>query len=597
MVSINNSNNSRSFGSSGVLGLSSGIDSESIIEGMLSGTQSKIDKQQGIKQQILWKQEIYRGIISDIQSMQRKSFDTLNPQSNLLSKTFFSTQIVSTSSNSIKASSNQNTVSEMTIDYISQLASGSKLISQSNVSKNIQLNADHTKILDNSMININLDGITKSIKLHGSDNAEVLSNLQIDLNKAFGTGILVSNDGTITTLGSRQLNITGTSDNLACLGLSKNTSNRMDVTTQLKDLNLKQSLVGTNFIININDVEFSFDETQSLNEIIEKINQSSANVSMSYSNVSDTFMLTSKTLGQGVKIACEEIQGNLLNALFKVESADYQTIDGKNAVLSVNGVEIERNSNYFEVNQFKLNLLSVSDTQILLSAKNNTSQVLEGITKFVEDYNKLIDKIYALTTEKAEYKEYGPLTDAQRKDMSEAEVEQWEKKAKTGLVRSDTNLVSMITELRQSLFTQPNGVSISLNDIGLSSKSYGDRGKISIDSIKLDTMLETRMDEVQSLFTSKDDGLMVKFNSILNKNAQSSISNPGRLVVVAGIQNTSSDIKNSLNERIRTIELTIENLKKMYETQKERYWKQFSSLESAMSKMNAQSSWLTQQLG
>jgi flagellar capping protein FliD len=222
--------------------------------------------------------------------------------------------------------------------------------------------------------------------------------------------------------------------------------------------------------------------------------------------------------------------------------------------------------------------------------------VSETITKFVEDYNKLIDKIYSLTTEKGEYRNYSPLTDAQKKDMKESEIELWEKKAKTGLVRSDTNLVSLVTELRQSLLLQSDST-LSLSEMGLSSGSYSDRGKLSIDTTKLNEALETRMDEVQDLFTNKENGLAVKFNSILAKNVQTSISNPGRLVLVAGVANTSSDIKNSLFDRIKTIESTITNLQRIYDSQKERYWKQFSNLETAMSKLNSQSSWLTQQLG
>ena len=596
MVSINNSNNSRSYGTSGILGLSSGIDSESVIEGMLAKTQTKIDKQLGLKQQILWKQEIYRNVISDIQGLQRKFFDNLNPKSNLLSKSFFSSQTVTSSSTSVSATSNRSSSSELVVDYISQLASGSKIVSQSSVSKDIKLTVDSAQITTDSMINVTLDGITKSVKLVGANEVEVLDNLQQDLNKLFGTGIVVSSDGTITTTSSRQLNISGTTENLVCIGLLTSTSNRVDLNAKLMDLNLKQSLVGPNYTFKINGVEFNFDETKSINEIIDTINQSKANVSLSYSNISDTFTLTSKTLGQGVTIECDETSGNFLSSLLKVNETEYNLVDGKNAKLSVNGQVIERNSNSFEVNQFKLNLLSTNNSPSTLSAKNSVTQVVDTISKFVEDYNKLIDKVYTLTTEKSEFREYSPLTDAQKKDMSESEIELWEKKAKTGLVRSDTNLVSLVTELRQSLFSDLDST-ITLKDIGISSGSYSDRGKLTIDTTKLSDVLENRMDEVQNLFTNSVTGLASKFNTILNKNIQTSIGNPGRLVLVAGIANTSTDEKNSLNDRIKTIESTITNLQRMYESQKERYWKQFSNLETAMSKLNSQSSWLTQQLG
>ena len=596
MVSINNSNNSRSYRSSGILGLSTGIDSESVIEGMLAKTQTKIDKQLGLKQQTLWKQEIYRDVISNIQNLQRKYFDNLNPKTNLLSKSFFSSQTVTSSSDSVIASSNQSRSSELTIDYIKQLATGSQVISQNSVTSSIKLTIDPSKITSDSSINVSLDGVTRAIQLSGTSNEEILSNLQETLNKSFGTGVVVQADGTITTLSSRQITFSGTPENLSILGLSASASNRVNLSSQLKDLKLNQSLNNTSFKFKINGVEFNFDESKTVSEVIDTINQSKANVSLSYSNINDRFVLSSKILGQGVDIDVEDLSGNLMGSLFKVSSDEFNRIEGKNAILSVDGQEIERNSNNFEVNQFKLNLVSTNTNKTVLSAKNSTNEVSSTITKFVEEYNSLVDKIYSLTTEKSEYRDYSPLTDAQKEEMSEKEIELWEKKAKTGLVRSDTNLVSLMSELRQSLMSKGDG-SLSLNDMGITSGSYSDRGKLSIDSTKLNEALETRMDEVQALFTDVNTGLAQKFNAVLNKNAQTSLSNPGRLVSVAGIANTSSDIKNTMYDRIKSIESSITNLQRMYDSQKDRYWKQFSNLETAMSKLNSQSSWLTQQLG
>ena len=41
-----------------IAGLASGMDTESMVQSMLSGTQSKIDKQTGLKQQLEWKPDI-----------------------------------------------------------------------------------------------------------------------------------------------------------------------------------------------------------------------------------------------------------------------------------------------------------------------------------------------------------------------------------------------------------------------------------------------------------------------------------------------------------------------------------------------------------
>lgn len=56
--------------SNGLSGLMSGMDTEAMVEKLLSGTQSKIDDQEALKQQTTWKQEIYREIISQLNSFQ-----------------------------------------------------------------------------------------------------------------------------------------------------------------------------------------------------------------------------------------------------------------------------------------------------------------------------------------------------------------------------------------------------------------------------------------------------------------------------------------------------------------------------------------------
>ena len=72
----------------GFSGLASGIDTESMVEAMLSGTQSKIDKQNGLKQQLEWKQEIYRDIINQINAFQSKFFGT-SSTTGLLNQSFY----------------------------------------------------------------------------------------------------------------------------------------------------------------------------------------------------------------------------------------------------------------------------------------------------------------------------------------------------------------------------------------------------------------------------------------------------------------------------------------------------------------------------
>ena len=94
---VNNASSNKGFS-----GLASGVDTESMVEQLLSGTQQKIDKQNALKQQLEWKQEIYRDIISQINSFQTKFF-SYSSSSNLMSETFFNAMSAVTSSSAFKA--------------------------------------------------------------------------------------------------------------------------------------------------------------------------------------------------------------------------------------------------------------------------------------------------------------------------------------------------------------------------------------------------------------------------------------------------------------------------------------------------------------
>ena len=103
-----------------VSGLASGMDTESIVKSLLMGTQTKIDKQSGLKQQLEWKQDIYRDLITKINTFSDKYFSYYGSgDTNLMSQSLFKTMTGISSSGAIKISSvSSNAVSSMNISEI-----------------------------------------------------------------------------------------------------------------------------------------------------------------------------------------------------------------------------------------------------------------------------------------------------------------------------------------------------------------------------------------------------------------------------------------------------------------------------------------------
>ena len=133
-----------------------------------------------------------------------------------------------------------------------------------------------------------------------------------------------------------------------------------------------------------------------------------------------------------------------------------------------------------------------------MTVTQDVDTVINNIKNFIEEYNKLIDTIRTKVTERYD-RSYLPLTDEQKDAMKDKDVEKWEEKAKTGLLRNDSLLEGILLDMRKAMYEKIEGVSISLKDIGIESKSYLDNGKLYLDEDKLRNMLLTRPDEVARL--------------------------------------------------------------------------------------------------
>lgn len=234
-----------------------------------------------------------------------------------------------------------------------------------------------------------------------------------------------------------------------------------------------------------------------------------------------------------------------------------------------------------------------------VEVSRNTDQIVDGIKEFIDGYNKLIKTLNDYISEDASYRKYAPLTEAQKKEMSEKEIELWEEKAKEGLLRNDSTISAFLSDMRTSLYEKTSS-GYALYDIGIETGEWESKGQLVLTSdgeAKLRQMLERDPGGVQQMFTDMEDGLAVKLNEIIDKTANVSSGSPGSLVELAGIKGKATENNNELTRRLKDIDERIDALKRTYEKEKARYWRQFNAMEQVIANMNSQSSWLTQQLG
>ena len=307
----------------------------------------------------------------------------------------------------------------------------------------------------------------------------------------------------------------------------------------------------------------------------------------------------------GVELTIEGTDADgkaLMNSLFGSDTISNHTsadiTAGQNARLTVDGTVIERNSNTFELDGITMELTSEyhdTGTPIRLTTSRDTDKIVDSLKSFVEDYNALVEELNEHLKETANYKKYAPLTDEQKKEMSDKEIELWEEKSKEGLLHNDANITSFLGDMRMVLYSSVEGAGLSLYDIGIeTSDNWRDNGKLVIDEDVLKSMAATNPDAICKLFTDRDQGLGTGMQNALKDAANVSSGSPGTMVRYAGTKDVLTT-SNTLYEEMKHISETLSNLNTKYQLEKTRYWNQFNAMEQAISNMNSQSSWLTQQ--
>ncbi|OEC02886.1 hypothetical protein GY31_07545 [Lysinibacillus sphaericus] len=244
---------------------------------------------------------------------------------------------------------------------------------------------------------------------------------------------------------------------------------------------------------------------------------------------------------------------------------------------------------------------------VTMTSSTDVDDMMTKIKEFVTTYNGLVKDINDQTKEKR-YRTYAPLTEEQRKEMSENEIKLWEEKAKSGLLRSDSVLRGGLSDIRGLVYEANPAVSNpnfnTLYKIGItSSKSYNDGGTLEIDELKLRKAIEEDPDAVTALFTNKGD---VKEKVTVNGQEVTANTQGFLLKLRDSLKTFSNDIEKkaglassvdnsyTIGKNLVDMEKRIDIWKTKLESIESRYWKQFSAMEKAINKANSQSGMFSQ---
>ncbi|MBB6632587.1 flagellar filament capping protein FliD [Cohnella thailandensis] len=372
----------------------------------------------------------------------------------------------------------------------------------------------------------------------------------------------------------------------------------VDISKSLAELNLATG----DTTIEINGEPITFKSTDTLASVINTINKNSkVNATAYFDNVSGKLVLTSKTQGENGVLT---FSGDLLTNKFQLDEADVTS--GVNADVTINGIRTSRSSNSFTENGVSYTLNAKSEgIASTITTKMDTSKVVESIKSYITAYNDILDAINPKLSEK-KFLTYQPLTDEQKEDMEEEEIKLWEEKAKSGILKNDTILSSLVSNLRLGTITDVNvnGTNVNITSLGITTGSWSEKGKLHLDEDKLIEALEKNPEQVIGFFTQNtketdatksklvttpDSGLFNRMYNELQTALNSLAEKAGTSrssTSTTEVFNPSSLIGTQLIDLDRRIDLWEDRLV----TIENNYYKQFSSMETAVNKLNSQAS-------
>jgi flagellar hook-associated protein 2 len=315
--------------------------------------------------------------------------------------------------------------------------------------------------------------------------------------------------------------------------------------------------------LTINGVKINYNATtDSLTDVMNRINSSTAGVTVTYDTLNNRFMLANKTTGN-VGISLQDNTGNFLGATGLLAGT---TTNGQNLLYTVNGSaqQLQSQSNTISSDSSTipgLSLTALKTGTVTATVASDTSGITTALQTFVTDYNNVqsyITSQSATTTDSS-----GNLV--------------------PGLLTGDLTSNNIAQNLRSTALSQvsTSGVTAAfseLADMGITSN--GQNNTITLDTTTLTSAVTNNLSQVQKFFTDTTSGWGASVSNYLTATNGPDGSLPAHETAL-----TAQD--KAINTQISNLETKITNDMANWTTE-------FSNMETAESKTNQELTYLSQ---
>jgi len=339
-----------------------------------------------------------------------------------------------------------------------------------------------------------------------------------------------------------------------------------------------------------------FEATDTMQSLVKKINsQLGEQITASFDSASGKLVIQNKTTGTDAGDI--SVSGKLFEKLAPTEIVSKA---GENAIYSINDTAVKSSqSNTITYDGLSITLKETGEATVQTTA--DTDKMVSAVKSFIEEYNSLLSLVNGKTNEER-FRTYKPLTEDQKDEMNEDEIKKWEEKAKSGLLKNDSILNNITNLMRTSMVTsvETDYGSMSIMDLGIVTGSYGTRGQLVLeDEAKLRAMIEQDPEKVSAFFGANQYGTESASKGMLNRITDIAKQSLDELYNKAGTSRISSDLNSTflasslIGNEVHQIDNRISEMNRKLAIWETNYYKQFTAMETAINKLNSQSSSIT----
>ncbi|MGN0154391.1 MAG: flagellar filament capping protein FliD [Lachnospiraceae bacterium] len=641
-------------------GLVSGLDTESLVGELSKAYQTKVDNAKKKQTKAEWKKEAWAALNTKLMDFYKGALTTFKSTGTYNSKAVsgdlkgvkitagskavngsHKVQVMSTASAQMWTGHKINDNKYTATSYAAATDTSKKiseLYDKNGYSIQNALNGSSFKV-ENAAdgtsvdVNINVDENTTVDDLLSSVNSQLAGT---GLTASFEKGALQFTNTSATELvndatgektysGGHEITITANDQASAtALGLSYNENGKGTVINPLSDKVTDNSVQGSAFayekkeaentsvtgstkltdmgiaegtMIKVNGTEIMVDRTTTLDSLAKSMEKTGINAS--YDAGQGRFYLSAKSTGTASAFSIDTDADTLAKLGFDYSTDTRGKIDAADAQIVYNGVEYTQSSNSFSINGLTIDVNAVGEEQNF-TVDTDVDGIYDKVKNFIKEYNALITEMNTLYNADSS-RGYEPLTSEEKDAMTEEDVKNWEDKIKGSLLRRDSTISSLLTSMRTTLnksveVTNSDGTTsrYALSSFGIVTSTYTEKGLLHLQGDSDDADFADMEDKLKAAIAANPEAV-TKTLTALGSEMYDNLQKAMRKTETSSALTFYDDV--TMDKEIKNYKEDVTDLQEKMQEAEDRYYDQFSAMETALSKLQSQQSYVSQLFG